>query len=191
MRPLLRLPAAAALAAAAAGCSVLPSAHTEVESRWKSFDEARMAVQAIVPHESTVADLRACGIDPYTSPNVELLSFSDIVRRFPLDGRYSAERLDGGLRECIEAGQACSGYSVDLRDIRRERTGSFLADFFGFKRTVDVSGWTFNALVLLVDDRVVYTLHGGQPIVRAQELSRQPLGPAQDVGKSLPPSNPH
>ena len=36
------------------------------------------------------------------------------------------------------------------------------------------------------DGATVYTLYGGQPSVQEQEVSRQPLGPAQDFGESLP-----
>jgi hypothetical protein len=32
----------------------------------------------------------------------------------------------------------------------------------------------------------VYTLYGGQPMVRQQEVSRQPLGPAQNLGEAVP-----
>ena len=59
-------------------------------------------------------------------------------------------------------------------------------DFLNFRRETDVTGWTFNALVLLVEDRVVYTLYGGQPNVREHEVTRQPLGPLQDWGEALP-----
>jgi hypothetical protein len=56
----------------------------------------------------------------------------------------------------------------------------------GFKRVTDTSGWSFNALILLVNDRAVYTLYGGQPIVREHEVAIQPLGPVQSLGNSLP-----
>jgi len=126
------------------------------------------------------------GIDPYTSPNVQLLSYSDILLRFPMNGSFSHDGLDHGLHECLEAGKACTGYSINVRELKRDRTGSFWPDALGFRRVVDVSGWTFNALILMIGDRVVYTLYGGQPIVREQEVSRQPLGPVQDIGGALP-----
>jgi hypothetical protein len=99
------------------------------------------------------------------------------------------DRLDAGLRQCLEAGKACTGYSINVRDVKRDRVGGFWKDTLGFKRVVDVSGWTFNALVLLVGDQVVYTLYGGQPNLREQEITRQPLGPVQNFGESLPLGN--
>jgi hypothetical protein len=169
------------------GCSaLLPKAQSHVSSPWASFDEARAAIERIVPGETTVRDLRDHGIDPYTSPNVQLLSYSDILLRFPMNGAFAMETLDRGLRECLQAGKACTGYSIVVQELTRDRTGPFWPDALGFKRVTDVSGWTFNALILMIGDRVVYTLYGGQPIVRQQEVSRQPLGPVQDVGQALP-----
>ena len=49
-----------------------------------------------------------------------------------------------------------------------------------------MSGWSFNATILLIDDVVVYTLYGGQPIIREQEIQQQPLGPVQNWGDTLP-----
>ncbi len=176
----------AVAAVVAAGCAdLLPKAKHEVESPWRSFEEARRAIESIVADRTTVADLKTLGIDPYGSPNVQLLTFSDIALRFPV---YVAGNghLDPGLRACLEAGKECTGYSISARDITRDRVGSFWEDTLGFKRIVEVRGWSFNALVLLVNDRVVYTLYGGQPNVRENEVTRQPLGPAQNFGDSIP-----
>lgn len=173
--------------AALAGCSsLLPKAQSQVASPWKSFDEARDAIEAIVPDRTTVADLKASGIDPYTSPNVQLLSYSDILLRFPMNGGLGSEGLDRGLRACLDAGKTCSGFSISVQDIQRDRTGPFWPDALGFRRVTDVSGWTFNALILVIGERVVYTLYGGQPMVRQQEVSRQPLGPMQNLGEAIP-----
>ena len=182
-----RLFALGIAAAALAGCSeLLPKAQSQVESPWKSFDEAKDAIEAIVPDRTTVGDLKAVGIDPYTSPNVQLLSYSDILLRFPMNGGLGSESLDRGLRACLDAGKSCSGFSISVQDIKRDRTGPFWPDALGFRRVTDVSGWTFNALILMIGERVVYTLYGGQPMVRQQEVSRQPLGPVQNLGEAIP-----
>jgi hypothetical protein len=179
------LTAAFALLLLLPGCeSVLPKSRNEVRSPWASFEEARTAIERIEPHATTAADLRAQGFDPYTSANVQLLNYSDIVLRFPLVGLNG--HIDPGLRECLEAGKACEGYSISTRDVRRDRVGNYLQDAFRFKRDVEVSGWNFNALVLLVRGQVVYTLYGGQPSVSEHEVMRQPLGPLQEWGDSVP-----
>lgn len=180
--------AIAVAAALAGGCAqLLPKASSEVSSPWISFEQARDTVERIVPGQTTVADLRAMGIDPYASANVQLLSFSDVLLRFPNAG--SLDRLDTGLRQCLEAGKGCTGLAITARDTRRDRVGNFWADALSFKRVVDVTGWSFNAIILMVEDRAVYTLYGGQPHLREQEVTRQPLGPLQDWGDSLPVGN--
>ena len=170
-----------------AGCAdLLPKARSDLTGKWGSYDQARIAIERIVPYRTTLGDLRAEGIDPYTSANVQVLTYSDIVLRFPVGGSIAPERLDRGLRECLESGKACSGYSIAVHDIKRERIGDFWLDALNFRRIVEVSGWSFNALILAVDDRVVYTLHGGQPVVHEYETTKQPLGPLQGWGDMLP-----
>lgn len=173
-------------AGALAGCAqLMPKARTEVSSPWGSFEEAREAIDRIVPYRTTAADLRAAGIDPYADSNVQLLTFSDVVLRFPM-GNAAYERLDQGLRECLEAGKSCHGYGINAKDLKRDHVGDFWLDALSFKRVVHVTGWSFNGLVLLVDDKVVYTLYGGQPHVNEIETTKQPLGPMQNWGDALP-----
>ena len=167
----------------AAGCSdLLPKAEQQVANPWGNFEAAKATFEQIEPDRTTAADLRSRGIDPFTSENVQLLSYSDILLKFPLADGWSARSLDGGLRRCLEAGKQCTGYSINVQEVHRDRVGSFVLDLLSFKRTVDVKGWSFNGLILLVDDRVVYTLYGGQPKVQATEKSIQPLGPVQSLG---------
>jgi hypothetical protein len=181
----LRLPCALLAAAFTAGCAqLLPKGEAQVQSPWASFEEARVAFETVVPERTTVSELRARGIDPYVSANVQLLSYSDILLRFPLATGWSRETLDAGLRRCLESGKSCIGYSIAVREMKRDRVGSFWLDTFGFKRTTDVNGWSFNGLILIVGERVVYTLYGGQPQVREKEVSVQPLGPMQGLGEA-------
>lgn len=177
----------ACLAFALAGCAeLLPKARSETANPWRSYEEARAEMERLEPYRTTLAELRSRGIDPLLTPNVQRLHYSDIVLRFPLAGTLPMERLDRGLRECLESGGACAGFSIAVRDIRRERSGNFWLDALNFERVVDVTGWTFNAVILAVDGRVVYVIHGGQPMVREQETTRQPLGPLQGWGEMLP-----
>lgn len=174
-----------ACAALAGGCgTMLPTSRAEIQSPWRSFEEAKAAIESLSPGVSRVGELRALGIDPYASPNVQILTFSDIALRFPVT--VNNNHLDKGLHDCLEAGKGCTGYYLNVRDVKRDRVGGFWEDTLGFKRVVKVTGWSFNALLLIVEDRVVYTLYGGQPSLQEQEISRQPLGPVQSFGESLP-----
>ncbi len=171
--------AAAFAAAWLAGCAeLLPSSQDVVHGKWDSFDEAKAAVESIEPHRTTLADLRASGLDPYENPNVELLNYSDILRRFPMAGAH--KQLDPGLRECLEAGKACTGYAIDIKWADQKRVGNFFLDFLSFRRETESTGWTFNALVLLVGDEVVYSLYGGKPSIAETSKTIEPLGPVQN-----------
>lgn len=113
---------------------LLPTAEVQVSGPWHSFDEARAAIERIEPHRTTTADLRASGIDPYEGPNVQLLSYSDILLRFPMGVNFANGPVDRGLHECLGAGKSCTGYSISVREMKHDRTGSFWLDALGFKR---------------------------------------------------------
>ena len=68
---------------------------------------------------------------------------------------------------------------------RSERVGSFFLDFLNFRRTTEITGWRFNAVVVLKDDVVVYKLWGGRPMIKELNESRNPLGPLQGGGEKL------
>jgi hypothetical protein len=193
MGQIAALASTAALLAACgwlAGCAaLLPASESAVRSPWRTFDEARTAIERIDSERTTLAELRSAGIDPYASPNIQLLSYSDILLRFPLGGNAASGRLDRGLRECLEVGKACTGYSINVREVKRDHTGPFWLDALGFKRVVETTGWQFNALILMVGDRVVYTLYSGQPRLHEHEVTRHPLGPLQNFGESIPVGN--
>ena len=164
--------------ALAACSSLLPRSDTQVKTEWASFDEAKAAIERIEPHKTTRKELDASGLDPYLNPNVELLNYSDVLRRFPLSG--SVTKLDPGLRECMEAGKSCIGYSIVLDQQKKKRVGPFLLDLLSFRRETQNTGWTFNAIVLIVDGDVVYALYGGKPSISQMETTVEPLGPLQN-----------
>lgn len=178
-RDIVRLVGLVLAAVALAACSsLLPRSESVVKTEWASFDEAKAAIERIEPHKTTRKDLDDHGLDPYTNPNVELLNYSDVLRRFPLSG--SVTRLDPGLRECMEAGKSCIGYSIVLDQQHKDRVGPFLLDLLSFRRETKSTGWTFNAIVLIVDGGVVYALYGGKPSISQTETTVEPLGPLQN-----------
>lgn len=111
-----------------------------------------------------------------------------MVQRFAAGSAIGQDELDAGIRRCLTAGKACTGFSILVKRESRKRTGNFWLDSFNFHRETDITGWSFNALVLFVDDMVVYTLHGGQPRVHEKQVTRNPLGPLQGWGQQVAPS---
>lgn len=169
-----------------AGCaSLLPDADSATQAGWQSYDEGREAIQRIVPYRTRRADLAAAGFDPRENPAITILSYSDIVQRLNVGAAVRPEDLDPGIRECLSAAKACSAYALNVRKVRRDRIGNFWLDSFNFRRITETTGWTFNALILMVGDQVVFTVHGGQPRVHEIETVRNPLGPLQGWGDAV------
>lgn len=168
-----------------AGCSaLLPRGESIVQGPWQSFEEAEAAFDRIIPYETRVEDLSRLGIDARRTPNVTLLNYADVLRRFLPTPASSLDDLDRGVRECIEAKTACYGLLINQRVVKRRRYGSFLADFLNFERKVDVTGWQFTGLVLIKEGKVIYKLTSGQPQIKEYEQSRNPLGPLQGSGEA-------
>ncbi|MBE0626788.1 MAG: hypothetical protein IH606_18470 [Burkholderiales bacterium] len=180
-----RLAVAAAVAATAACSALLPRGEAVTDSPWHSFEEAQQAFDQITLHKTTSADLKRLRVDPEITPNVIILNYSDVLRRFIPNPSIDASSLDLGVQECLRAATRCRGYEVDHRVLKRQRYGNFFADILNFQRKTDVVGWRFNAVVLITDDLVVYKLTGGQPAIHDHEKSTNPLGPFQGAGEGL------
>ena len=175
------------LAAACAGCAgLLPRTEVATQETWKDYESAKAAIERIVPGQTRRADLAGEQLAA-SNPAVTVLSYSDVVQRFAVGSAVKQEELDPGIRQCLTAGKACTGYAVLVKKTSRKRVGNFWLDSLNFRRETDVTGWTFNALILFVDDLVVYTLYGGQPRVHEKEMSRNPLGPLQGWGQTVSP----
>jgi len=174
-----------ALALMASACSsLLPKSRNESPT-FQSFDDARQAIEGLVPMKSDLATLSSLGIDPVKQPNTLILSYPDIVRRFAPGNVLSKADLEPGIVTCLNARDACRGWEINVARISKVRTGGFWSDFFNFRRHTVSTGWRFNALLLMVDGVVVYRSWGGQPAVFEAEDSRNPLGPLQDIGPAV------
>jgi hypothetical protein len=124
------------------------------------------------------------GLDVKSTPNITILNYSDVLRRFIPNPSVNADDLDTGVRDCIQAKTRCQGFEIDQRTVNRVRTGNFWADWLNFKRTMDVTGWNFRGMLLIRDNLVIYKLVGGQPLIREQEKNKNPLGLLQGGGEA-------
>lgn len=182
----LRVIALLALAALLPGCAeLLPKSRVETDAAWSSFDQARAAIERIEPYKTTRSDMKALGIGIDRDATITLLSHVDIAIRFPIGGVLKEDEVDRGIRDCMKAGKACNAYQISVKRNYRERVGNFWLDALRFKRETDVTGWSFNALVIFVDDLAVYAVYGGQPTVHEIEVDRNPLGPFQGWGDAV------
>jgi len=168
------------------GCtSLLPRSRQVTHSPWATYKEAQGAFDLIVPGYTTEADLKDLMLDPSTVPNIAILNYSDVLRRFMLNQSVTMSDLDSGVQQCIQAKTVCRGLEINQSLVKKHRNGSFWLDFLGFKKETHTEGWRFNGLVLLKDGVVVYKLTGGQPVIHEQEHNQNPLGPVQSIGSKL------
>lgn len=167
---------------------LLPKSSNITQVSWPTYDEARRAIEQIVPYETRRDELSAAGLDPTTNPAITILTFADVAQRFAAGAAVRAEDLDPGVRQCLVSGKQCTGYAISARNVHRDRTGNFWLDSFNFRRQTETTGWSFVALILMVDDLVVHTLYGGQPRIHEVETARNPLGPLQSWGDRVVPA---
>ena len=165
--------------------SLLPRSTDETRMPWREFDDARRAIEQVEPYRSQREQLLSDGFDPYRNPAVTILSWPELLQKFANAEMIRTGIPDAGLRECLAAGRRCTGLSISVRRIRRERLGNFWLDSLAFRREVLVTGWTFNALIVFIDDLVVYRAFGGQPKLEEISVTRNPLGPIQGWGDAM------
>jgi len=168
------------------GCTaLLPRSKEVTASPWTTYREAQATFDRIIPGKTTAEDLKELSLDPETMPNIAILNYSDVLRRFMLNQTVTLSDLDRGVQECVMAKTVCRGLEINQRLVKKHRNGNFWLDVFGFKRETHTEGFRFNALVLLKDNIVVYKLTGGQPVIQESEHTQNPLGPVQSIGNKL------
>lgn len=165
--------------------SLLPDARQDTQTPWRSYADAQGMFEKIVPGKTRLTDLKDLGVDPAQTSNVAHLSHADLLRRLLPAAAYDIRYLDPGLQECIKSQNACFAYQIEQLSLDRKRFGNFWLDFFNFKRQTNVSGWQFDAIVVIKGDTVVYKQWSGKPSVHQLEIEKSPLGPFQSIGPAL------
>lgn len=166
-----------------AGCeSLLPEGKLETKTPWDSYAAGQAMFAKIVPGKTTMADLKALDIEPDKTPNVAMLGHADLLRRLVAASSIDITRIDPGLQVCVSVASSCVAYEIVQTHTDRKRIGGFWVDFLNFKRQVDVTGWQFDALIVVKGNLVVYKLWSGNPNIHQLENDRNPLGPLQGMG---------
>lgn len=164
---------------------VLPSGKAVTLSEWNTFDAAKAAYDEIIVGETTRNVLAKIGYDPMVNPNVEILTYLDLIKVFMPHQSIRLTDLDPKLQECLSARKQCGGYRVGPKRVSSKRTGDPVLDIFGFERKTEKKGWSFSALVVLHGNVVAYKIWSGKPRLHEQTETRKPLGPLQDSGDIL------
>ena len=173
------------LAGAALGActSLLPRGSSDAGTGFASFEEARVAADRIVPLKTRLQALGDLGFDIGRGQNVTLISYPEIVVRLTPHPGVPINLLDAGIRQCIDIQMACRGYVFRFEREDRKREGGFWLDFFNVDRTTRLTGWRFEALIVVSDDMVLFRNFSGQARIERIERQRNPLGPFQPAGE--------
>lgn len=172
-------------ALALAGCTgMLPKGSTDVPSPFNSYADAQAAADQIVPFKTRVVQLPPLGFDPVEGRNVTVIPYPDIVARLAPYSGVPLEQLDPGIRACILARTDCRAYLFHFEQQDRAREGGFWGDFFNLRRETKVTGWSFDALVVVSDGTVLFRNTAGQPHLERVDKQRNPLGPFQPAGEA-------
>jgi len=162
------------------GClTLLPSSYDENVSNHDSYESVKKSYDMVVLHSTTKKELKEIGFDLDHGENVEILTYVEVSKIFLHNSAIIRSDLPSGILDCLEAKGSCKAYKISFESINKERYGNFWADVFDFRKKVHHTGWKFEALFIVVDDVVVYSLHSGQPNINKKEIDKNPLGPLQ------------
>ncbi|NBV23465.1 MAG: hypothetical protein EBS05_16290 [Proteobacteria bacterium] len=161
--------------------SLHTSSQRAAKAVWPDFNGAKVAFDRIVPGQTTIAELRELGFDPYQNANVRVLNYLDIQNRFLPTPSIRMEDLPAPVRQSLDAKEQSLAYELDLTVLNAQRYGNLVLDMLAFNRKTHETGWSFKALILLNHDKVLYKLWSGQPHLDRLEQKKQPLGPFQDL----------
>ena len=166
---------------------MLPSSRevTASGSGWQKYADAEATFEKIVPGKTTVDELKALNLDPSTNPSVAKLQTWQVRDRFIPNTLVTLDDLDQGVRECIQAREACKAYEVNYISTQTRRIGNAALDVLKMERHTQTAGFRFNGLILVKDNVVVYTLTAGQPRIQQVEEKQDLLGPVQALASKL------
>lgn len=182
---------AGCLAVLLAACSsVLPHESSAVGGKFRTYDQLMASYDKIALGRTRTTDLSPLGFDPHTTPNVAVLSYLDIIKRFVPNDAMSLRHVPKPVRDCIDAQNRCSAYLYHLQHTETHHNGAVIPDLIGTERDTTRSGWSAEIILVLRDDNVVYKVMSGMPNLEERHDKSQPLGPLQDLGNSLTGSAP-
>ena len=164
---------------------MLPVARQEVSNPWTDFAAAKRSFDAIEPFHTDMETVRKLGFDPYKTANMLVLNQAQVVNAVLPSPLQERATIPKGIVECMRVQEACVGYLMEPSQIEHKRVGNFFLDFLNFKRNTLTTGWKFSALIVVINDTVVYKQWNGQPRLESTELRSNPLGPLQSMGETL------
>jgi hypothetical protein len=164
---------------------MLPAAKQDATNPWVDFEAAKASFDQIIPYSTDLATVRSLGFDPDKTANMQVLNQAQVVSAVLPSPMLERSAIPKGILDCMKVQEACTGYLMEPSKIDQKRVGNFFLDFLNFKRQTLTTGWKFSALIVVVDQMVVYKQWTGQPKIETTDLRTNPLGPLQGMGEAL------
>ncbi|MDW5417294.1 MULTISPECIES: hypothetical protein [unclassified Iodobacter] len=176
----------AALCLSLTSCAaLLPDSEQISRTPWPDYQTAEQVFKGVSLETTSLQQLHAMGLDPAKTPNIIVLSYADLMRRLALSGAGEPRLLAPQIQACIAAQTSCFAYEIEQKSSVRKRYGNFWADFLNFERKTVISGWHFDVIFIIQNERLVYKLWSGTPSIEQFEQENTPLGPFQGMGISI------
>ncbi len=175
------LSAACVALTSCASWGVLPSTVETTQTPFQTYVSAEDAFNQVKPFVTTARELKVRGFDPYTTPNIKVLNYLDLVPRFLPQQSMKSDDLDPAVQACLTARERCAGWLAEPSISSKDRTGNVALDVLGFERETTSTGWKASMLLLVQDGVVVYKLWSGTPSILEVKTEKKPLGPLQDL----------
>ncbi len=167
------------------GCAnLLPQLKREVSNPWADFAAVKQSFDQIVPFQTSMQTVRALGFDPDTTPNMQVLNQAQVIEAVLPSPLQERSAIPLGIVQCMQAGATCMAYAMEPSRITQQRIGHFVLDFLNFHRNTVTTGWKFAALIVVIDQQVVYTQWSDQPQIHTTVERNNPLGPLQNIDDS-------
>jgi hypothetical protein len=160
----------------------LPSEKRDVKSPWNTFEKVKSAYDQIIVNETSLLDLKNLKFDPFETPNIEIMTYMEIVRYFLPNPSFKKEQLPKEVRDCLDSQKDCRGFQIELEKLETNRFGNVLLDVLNFRRRSRQKGWKFQAMIVIHDNTVVYKRWSGKPNLNETTDRKNPLGPLQNLG---------
>lgn len=169
----------------------MPKKHDLAVPAFQTYDSMHAAFARVTPARTTLSDLKAIGFDPAATPNIREVNYLQIAQIFLPHPGIPFSAMPAGVQACVAAQERCTGYIVDPKVTSEKRVGNVALDIFNFRRKTVTTGWSADAMFVLLDGVVVYKVWSGEPRMDSSSTTINPLGPLQNLGgvleRAVPP----
>ena len=125
-------------------------------STWTSIRQIQWGFRAIEPYKTKTDNLAQFGFGE-NSPNVKKIDYLRLQEYLLGSNKDSGKDiLPQAVQTCLSLKDACKGLVVKVRDTNKQGLESFSSRVLNGQKTTEITGWEFEAVIVLQSDLVVY-----------------------------------